>query len=154
MPELLSGFNFEVVLSPSGQGGDEALSRIAAFSAVSGLDLTLDLEELAEGGYNHGRRRLVKGARGGDLTLKRGLTQDAAFWSWVQRCLSGPYPLPYVDGEIRVYPALWDSGPPARYRFRCGIASSVKGPALEATGTSVPIEELVIAHEGLSRVGP
>ena len=142
MSELLSGFNFEVVLSPSGQGGDEGLSRIAAFSGVSGLDLSLEIEELKEGGYNFGPRRLVKGARGGDLTLKRGLTRDAA------------YPLPYLDGEVLVHGPARGSGPPARFRFRNGIASSVKGPSLEAAGGAIPLEELVIAHEGLSRVLP
>ncbi len=156
MSELLSGFNFEVVLEPSGAGGAEGLSRSAAFSEVSGLELSVDLEAINEGGYHHGQRQLWKRARPGNLVLKRGLTEDRAFWIWVQRCMQGPFPLPYVSGEILVYPpAGAAAGPAARWVFENGLAVKVSAPGLQAAGGgTVPIEELHIALEALARVEP
>lgn len=153
MADLLSIFNFEVILTPSQEGGDEALARSAAFAEVSGLEVSVSLEALAEGGYNTGMRQLVKGPEGGTLVLKRGLTSDPGFWTWVQRCLSGPFPLPYITGEVRALPPGGDRSAAARWTFTNGIARKVSGPSLQASSSgNVPLEELHIAHEGLRRL--
>lgn len=152
MAELLSSFNFEVILAPSQQGDDEALTRAASFSEVTGLEVSISTEALAEGGYNTGMRQLVKGPEAGTLVLKRGLTSDMGFWTWVQRCLSGPFPLPYIGGEIRLLPPNGDRGAAAKWSFVNGLAKKVSGPSLQGAGSgNVPIEELHIAHEGLRR---
>lgn len=151
---FLSQFNFEVHLSESGHGGDEALVGSAAFSEVSGLDISLEIRAVREGGYNAGVRRLVGKTSSGNLVLKRGLTRDGGFWLWVQRCFENRYPLPYIGGSIEVYPAGVDrdSAQPARWVFDNGIATKVSMAGLDAkAGTAVPIEELHIAHEGLRR---
>jgi phage tail-like protein len=88
------------------------------------------------------------------LVLKRGLSTDRAFWAWVQRCIDGPFPLPYVDGEILCYPTSGATGTPARWVFVNGIATKVRSADLSATGSQVAIEELHIAHEGLRREDP
>ncbi len=151
----LSQFNFEVLISPSGYGEPEKITQTAAFSEVTGLQIDVATEALREGGYNHGVRQLVTKTTHPDLVLKRGLTSDEGFWEWVQRCLSGDYPLPYVSGEIRVYGAnknLANAAPPAIWHFEHGIATQVSAPNLDATASGqVPIEELHIAHENLTR---
>src|SRR5262245_59036910 len=102
--DLLSTFNFEVTLRPSGRGGDEALARRAGFSEVSGLEIGIESIAFQEGGYNVGQRRLVGKTTNPELVLKRGLTADAGFWQWIQACFDGTFPLPYVGGTIAVYP--------------------------------------------------
>jgi phage tail-like protein len=156
MAELLSVFNFEVVLVPWGASGAEGLRQAAGFSEVSGLELSIELEPVNEGGYNAGARQLFKRVRPGNLVLKRGLTQDRSFWDWAQRCMSGPFPLPYVSGEVIVYGASGPAqGAQARWSFVNGLAVKVSAPGLQAAGSGgVPIEELHIAHEGLARVMP
>ena len=78
--EFLSTFNFEVILTPSGYGGDEDVTRAADFSDVSGLELTLEHTEIREGGYNVGVRRLIGKTSSPEIVLKRGMTRDAGFW--------------------------------------------------------------------------
>lgn len=153
MPEFFSGFNFVVVLSPSGRGGDEALTRSASFSEVTGLEVSVSTEPLAEGGYNVGMRQLVKGPQSGTLVFKRGIATDNGFWIWVHRCLAGPFPLPYIAGEVRLHPPSGDRTVSARWVFVNGIANKVSGPSLAAAGGgTMAMEELHIAHEGLRRL--
>lgn len=162
MPEdkdLLSLFNFEVHLGTSGFGGDEGLVADAkgAFSEVTGLEFNLEHTEIREGGYNAGSRQLVGKTSHPVLVLKRGVSLDTAFWDWIQRCVDGSYPLPYINGAVFMYPPSGDRAKdlPAVWTFVNGIATSVKSADLNAgSASSVPIEELHIAHEGLRRYRP
>jgi phage tail-like protein len=153
-PKLLSLFNFEVHLSPSGRGGDESFTRIASFSEVTGLETNIEIRELREGGYNEGVRRLVGKTSHPNLVFKRGVTLDRSFWELIQRCVNGQYPLPYVSGSILQFPPNPAEGEASAtsWTFKNGIVTKVKSADLNATsGNAVAIEEIHIAHEGLSR---
>jgi phage tail-like protein len=153
--DLLSLFNFEVHLTPSGRGGDEAFTSTAAFSEITGLELNIEIKELREGGYNQGVRRLVGKTSHPNLVLKRGVTLDTGFWELVQRCVDGTYPLPYLSGSILQFPPdqARDELTAARWEFTNGIVTKVKSADPNATNaTAVAIEEIHIAHEGLERV--
>ncbi len=151
---LLTNYNFAVQIELSGLGGDEglALGARGAFSEVSGLEITLEPVTFREGGYNRGVRQLVGKTTNPPLVLKRGLSLDPAFWTWVQHCLNGTFPLPYVAGTVRVYQAGGAAAPAGVWRFENGIVNKVKAADLNAAaGREVPLEELHIVHEGLSR---
>lgn len=149
MADPISPFNFEVLITPSGQGGDEGVARTAAFSGVTGLEISIESTPLREGGYNAGTRQLLGKASSPALVLKRGLTSDRSFWDWVQRCFDGPYPLPYASGEVTVLAP--DGEPVARFSFRNAICTKVRTADLDASSTQVAIEELTLSHEGLVR---
>lgn len=151
MPRFLTAFRFDVILfDPSGDA--PAWGRSAAFSAVTGLEVEVEMESFREGGYHLGQRQLPGKTTSPTLVLKRGATTDPGFWEWVRACTSGPYPLPYVDGEVLVYEnGDRDAAPSAIYAFHNGVVTKVKHADLDAKGTDVPIEELHIAHEGLER---
>jgi len=154
---LLSRFRFLVQIDLSGQGGDEGLAQgDGAFSEVTGLELTIEPTTFREGGYHLGPRQLIGKTTTTALVLKRGVSLNAAFWTWIQRCTNGTYPLPYVSGAIHVQPPDGDaSGDEAVWTFVNGIVTKVKSADLNATtAQDVPIEELHIVHEGLSRGGP
>lgn len=158
-PAFLASFRYAVEITPSGFGGDNGLGAPSrgAFSEVSGIERTVEIRDVREGGYNAGMRRLVDKTTHAPLVLKRGMTLDAAFWAWIERCVAGDYPLPYVDGTILVFPpdTATDDAGAARFVFRNGIATKVVGPTLNAgDATTVPLEELHIAHEGLGRAAP
>jgi phage tail-like protein len=155
-PDFLSQFRFTVVIEPSGLGGDEALALASrgAFSEVTGLEITLEPTSFREGGYNRGPRQLVGKTTTQPLVLKRGLSLDPGFWLWVQRCVDGTFPLPYVSGSLVVLPPSGE-GPGATWRFVNGIVTKVKAADLNAASArEVPVEELHIVHEGLSRELP
>lgn len=155
---FLAGFNFAVHVELSGFGGDEGLAlgnRRGAFSEVQGLEMTLEPLSFREGGYNRGARQLVGKASHPALVLKRGLSLDPAFWNWIQRCVDGSFPLPYVAGTIRVLTAAGSAGEAAIWRFENGIATKVRAADLDAANArEVALEELHIVHEGLYREGP
>ena len=151
---FLSQFNFAVQIELSGLGGDEglALASRGAFSEVQGLEITLEPVTIREGGYNRGPRQLVGKTSTVPLILKRGLTLDQSFWLWIQRCLDGNFPLPYVSGTVRVYPPAGATAFGTSWRFVNGIATKVKAADLNAAGArDVAVEELHIIHEGLTR---
>jgi phage tail-like protein len=154
---LLTRFRFVVHIDLSGQGGDEGLARgQGAFSEVTGLELTIEPTTFREGGYHRGPRQLIGKTTTVPLVLKRGVSLDQAMWTWIQRCTDGSYPLPYVAGAIHVQPPDGDaSGDEAIWSFVNGIVTKVKSADLNATNAQdVPIEELHIVHEGLSRGEP
>lgn len=154
-PVFLSPFNFAVHIELSGLGDDEGLAqgnRRGAFSEVQGLEISVEAVSLREGGYNRGARQLVGKTTNPPLILKRGLSLDAGFWKWVRRCLEGPYPLPYVSGTVRVLQAKGSSGPAGVWHFDNAIVTKIKGADLNAANArEVPLEELHLVHEGLSR---
>jgi phage tail-like protein len=152
---LLARFNFLVDINASGYGGDTGLAYGAkgAFSEVTGLELTLEPVTFREGGYHGGPRQLVGKTTATTLVLKRGVALDSAFWDWIARCTDGTYPLPYVQGAIHMQPSDGAvSGNAAMWSFINGIVTKVKSADLSAIDPKdVPIEELHIVHEGLSR---
>lgn len=154
---LLSSFNFAVQIELSGLGGDDGLALRArgAFSEVQGLEITLEPVSFREGGYNAGARQLVGKTTHPPLILKRGLSLDTAFWTWVNRCLDGTFPLPYVCGTVRVLPASGEGATAGVWRFENAIANKVKAADLNAgSGREVALEELHLVHEGLRRETP
>ena len=102
--EFLTSFNFLVTISSF---GDLYLGELedgrGAFSEVSGLETSLEKTEVREGGYNQGARQLIGRTTNPELVFKRGVSVNMAFWRWMERCVNGPYPLPYIDGEILIY---------------------------------------------------
>lgn len=154
--QLLTTFNFEVQITAT---GDDALKELAnargAFSEVSGLEINIKKREIREGGFNTGARQLVTDTTHPEIVLKRGLTLNTAFWRWIQRSTHGPYPLPYVRGKIFIYPpsVKRNEAEAAKWCFENAIVTKVNTADLNAvSASSVPIEELHIAHEGLTRV--
>lgn len=151
---LLTGFNFAVHIELSGLGGDEglALGARGAFSEVQGLETTIEPVSLREGGYNRGVRQLVGKTTHPPLVLKRGLSLDPAFWTWIRRCVDGRYPLPYVSGSIHIRQARGEGATEGVWRFENGIVNKVRAGDLNAANSrEVALEELHIVHEGLYR---
>ncbi|MFN9624267.1 MAG: phage tail protein [Cyanobacteriota bacterium] len=156
----LSPFRFRVDLEPSDFEGLEELRRgQGAFAEVQGLEISLEAVTFREGGYNQGPRQLIGKTSTQPLVLKRGLSLDTGFWSWVQRCGDGRYPLPYVNGTVRCFPPgadpLGSGGPEGTWKFVNAIATKVTCAAFNARQSSeVALEELHLVHEGLRRVLP
>lgn len=155
---LLTRYNFRVEIVLSGLGGDEGLAQGSpdnpkgAFSEVQGLEMGIEAVTFREGGYHSGQRQLAGKTTSVPLILKRGLSLDGAFWTWIRRCTEGGYPLPYVAGSIFVAGPDRSKDEAAEFRFVNGLAIKAKTADLTAGASSdLPIEELHIVHEGLWR---
>src|SRR5205823_5149306 len=55
---------------------------LAAFSECDGLEMTMDVKTIREGGNNTRQIRLIGAANYGVVTLKRGMTANFDLWDW------------------------------------------------------------------------
>ena len=118
----------------------------AAFSECSGLDVQIEKEVYQEGGVNDQQRIFLKHAKFGDLTLKRGMTDDDGFWQWVSQSLkAGPKRRQNIN--ILVFN---QAGETLQVWHLVGaVPVGWKTPSLKADSNAVALEELVLAYEGL-----
>ncbi len=125
---------------------------VAGFQEASGLELSLEVEEVLEGGVNEFVWRLPKGVKTGTLVLKRGVSR-AELWEWfnqVQRALTFKEPL-----ETRtIYLVLLDAAGEEALRLALNGAYPVKwtGPEFKADASSVALESLEFVYTGIARV--
>ena len=119
----------------------------AAFSECSGLDVQIEKEVYQEGGVNEQQRIFLKHAKFGDLTLKRGITDDPAFWSWISQSLTaGDRRRRNIN--ILVFNQAGETM--QAWRLMGAVPVAWKTPSLKADSNTVALEELVLSYEGLS----
>lgn len=143
-----TGFNFAVEISVEGVNNKVCN---AAFSDCDGLEMTMDVKTIREGGNNARQIRLTGPMTFGMLTLKRGMTRTFDLWDWMARLQSSPGLR--ADAEVVLFAA---DGSTERARFllsRC-VPAKLKAPALNAKEGGVAIEELQLAYESLSLKKP
>jgi phage tail-like protein len=123
----------------------------AAFSECDGLEMTMEVKTIREGGNNGRQIRLSGPLSFGQLTLKRGMTASFDLWDWFNRTVSDP--ALRADAEVVLFAP---DGQTERVRFalaRC-VPVKLKAPALNAKDGMVAIEELQLAYESLTLKPP
>ncbi len=138
-----TGFNFAVEIAVPGVA--QRLCH-AAFSDCEGLEMTMEVKTLREGGNNGRQIRLAGPLSFGLVTLKRGMTRSFDLWNWMARAVSDP--ALRADAEIVLLAA---DGQAVNARFvlsRC-LPARLKAPTLNARDGGVAIEELQLAYEAL-----
>ncbi len=118
----------------------------ASFTECSGLGVNIKKETYLEGGVNDQQRIVLGHAEFTDVTLKRGMTDDLAFWGWITFALTGTR-----SSRRNVNILLFNQ---AGETMMCwtligAIPISWKAPGFQADGNSVAIEEVTLAYEGL-----
>ncbi len=126
----------------------------AAFQECDGLEMTMEVKTIREGGNNGTQIRLTGPITYSQLTLKRGMTANFDLWDWfsyMQR--PGGAQLRASRAEVVL---LSPDGQSERARFvlvRC-LPVKLKGPALNAKDGVIAIEEMQLAYESLSLKKP
>ena len=119
----------------------------AAFSECDGLEMTMDVKTIREGGNNGKQIRLTGPLNYGTLTLKRGMTATFDLWHWFNLMLTRPETR--ADAEVVIFAA---DGQTERARFilsRC-VPTKLKAPPLNAKDGMVAVEEFQLAYESLA----
>jgi phage tail-like protein len=120
--------------------------KVAGFSECAGLDASLEVFEIKEGGVNDHVWKCPTRAMHGNITLKHGviyLYDD--LWSWHYEFVKGTGKR--KDGIITL---MDDQRRPAKvWKFAKGLPVKWVGPGLNASQSAIAIESLEIAHEGL-----
>jgi phage tail-like protein len=143
-----TAFNFSIEIDVPGVA-NEVCS--ASFSECDGLEMTMEVKTIREGGNNGRQIRLTGPTAYGTLTLKRGMTDSFDLWDWFTAVQERP--ALRADAEVVVYAPDRET---ERARFvlsRC-LPVKLKAPPLNAKDGGVAIEELQLAYEALTFVRP
>ncbi len=142
-----TAFNFAVEVRVPGVA-EEVCG--AAFAECDGMEMTMDVKTIREGGNNDRQIRFAGPLGFGQLTLKRGMTSSLDLWNWIQSSVANPGLR--ADAEVVLFDA---DGKTRRASFRLSrcVPIKLKAPALNAKDGMVAIEELQIAYESLSIKG-
>lgn len=131
-------FNFQLVIDNVPLG---------AFSEVSGLTAEGDAVDYREGTDLPSSVRKLPGLRKyGNLTLKRGYTQDKSLWNWYANIVNG------VADRRNVTIVLMNERrePVLRWNAENAWINKIEGPAMKASGNEVAMESVELVHEGLT----
>jgi phage tail-like protein len=139
-------FNFSVEINRGQSGGPLAA---AAFSECDGLEMTMDVKTIREGGSNDRPIRVNGAVNYSNLTLKRGMTSNFDLWTWFQDSIADPRLR--ADAEV-VMLAADGTKEQARFQLSRCVPVKLKAPALSAKDGTVAIEEIQIAYETLKFV--
>jgi len=160
----LLGFNFLVSITDSQPVSSFSLGNLvlavagnqasAGFSEISGLEASMDVENYDAGGANGGALRFPGRIKWANLVFKRGVlasrdpSDTSDFWAWLQGYLDGQGVR--KDGTITL---LDETGAPALvWGWQRGLPMKWTGASLNAQTSAVAIEQIDIAHEGLTLV--
>ncbi|HET9933441.1 MAG TPA: phage tail protein [Polyangiaceae bacterium] len=138
-----TSFNFSIEINVP---GISSRACNAAFAECDGLEITMDVKTIREGGNNGRQVRLSGPQNFGQLTLKRGMTASFELWDWVAGVLENPGLR--ADAEVVL---LAPDGQKERARFllsRC-LPIKLKAPPLNSKDGMVAVEELQLAYESL-----
>jgi phage tail-like protein len=139
-----TAFNFSVEINKS---GDKEILCAAAFSDCDGLDITMDVKTIREGGNNGKQIRFTGAFNYGQVTLKRGMTTNFDLWDWVNETLTNPSLR--ADAQIVLLGADHKTERVGFVLSRC-LPTKIKAPALNAKDGMVAIEELQLTYESLT----
>jgi phage tail-like protein len=120
----------------------------AGFAEVGGLSMEQDIIEYREGSDTATARKLPGLRKYGNISLKRGYTQNRDLWNWRKTTIDG-----LTERKSGAVILRDEAGEAAlRWEFREGWVSKYEGPALKATANEAAMESIEIAVEDLALV--
>jgi phage tail-like protein len=142
-PYPFIAFNFSVEIHR-----EDSPTRVcsAYFSECDGLEMTMEVKTIREGGNNDTQIRLTGPRNYGQLSLKRGMTDNFDLWDWFNTVLTNPKFRANVEVVLRAE----NKTPRVHFILTRCLPIKLKAPALNAKDGIVAIEELQIAYESLS----
>ena len=142
-----TAFNFSIEITKAGEASQLCS---AAFSECDGLEMTMDVKTIREGGANARQVRLSGAVAYGQLTLKRGMTANFDLWDWFSAVLDDPS----LRASAEVVMLAPDGTARARFVLDRCVPVKLKAPVLNAKEGAVAIEELQLAYESLAHKAP
>ena len=120
--------------------------KVSGFSEASGLAIETAVETFREGGENTHEIELAGPSKfASKLTLKRGLADADALWSWYQEVMSG------LIKRKNVTITLLNHAGEEKWHWVISKACPVKwsGPEFRAGTADVAFESIELVHRGL-----
>jgi phage tail-like protein len=120
----------------------------ASFAECDGLEMTMEIKTIREGGNNGRQIRLSGPMSYGQLVLKRGMTKDSDLWDWFNDVNDDPS----LRATAEVVMFSSEEGKyeeRARFTLTGCVPVKLKAPPLNAKDGLIAIEELQVAYEKL-----
>jgi phage tail-like protein len=124
----------------------------ASFSECDGLEMTMEVKTIREGGNNGRMVRLTGPVSYGQLSLKRGMTATFDLWDWFDAVVQNP--ALRADAEVVLFAPDGLQTERVRFVLTGCVPVKLKAPPLNAKDGGVAIEELQLAYESLSLKRP
>ncbi|HWS99298.1 MAG TPA: phage tail protein [Pyrinomonadaceae bacterium] len=149
-------FNFEVsfFIDPLDSDQEGSLNNpicSGAFSECTGLEATMEPKVVKEGGRNYGAAQRVGPVTFATVILRRGMTTNGDLWVWFNRVTQGEYGY-RLGARIQIRDGAQSEPPVMEWKLTNVLPVKFKSADMNAKATEVGIEELHLAHEGLSLV--
>ena len=123
-------------------------TTVAGFAEVGGLMMEQDIIEYREGSDTATVRKLPGLRKYGNISLKRGYTQNRELWDWRKTTIDGT--TERKSGAIILRDEAGEAA--LRWEFREGWVSKYEGPALKATANEAAMESIEIAVEDVQLI--
>jgi len=130
-----------------GSGNSPVPLCSGAFSECTGLEATMEPKVIKEGGRNWGVIQRSGPVTFGTVVLKRGMTTTRDLYKWFELVGNGSYAY-----RLAATITMFDRSGKATlsWKLEKALPTKFKAADLNAKSTDVGIEELHLAHEGLS----
>lgn len=142
---------FETTARRDTPGSQTSLALCSgAFSECSGLEATMEPFVIRPGGLNYGAVQRVGKVTFATVVLRRGMTTTQHLWKWFAMVSGGEQPAyAYrLDAKVTVFDHAGE--PRLRWKLARALPVKFKAAELNAVSINVGIEELQLAHEGLT----
>lgn len=147
----LTTFRFDVVLDlDEPTAGLESPLCEAAFADCDGLDLSMTHKTVESGGVNDRQQHLIGPVSNGQLTLKRGMTDNLQLWTWFSQ---GTRPGSVLTAHAEITMRTAAGEPATQFTVLGCLPVKMRAPGLNARDGMVAVEELTLVYEQLL-VGP
>jgi len=148
---VISLIDSSSLLGASGSISQSAIFDVAVggFSECSGLEMSMQPDEFKEGGNNGFIHKFPTRVTWSNIVLKKGIGAGTALWDWQYGFAVGRGRR--RDGVIMLL-TDFQQQPNNIWQFRRGLPVKYTGPSMNATQSSVAIEAIEIAHEGIYQV--
>jgi phage tail-like protein len=158
----LTGFRFAVSFSDQSNPGGGLLSTIGSllslggvsltvggFSEISGLDASIEMFDYKEGGRNDYVHKFATRASFGNLSFKRGVALTPDLWQWFDKVRHGSFG---ARRGVTITHLQADGSAGLVWNVNRALPLKYTGPSWNAGASSVAIESIEMAHEGLELV--
>jgi phage tail-like protein len=147
-PWHVFGFQVDFVQDPIKGGGSSPVALCSgAFAECTGLEATMEPKVIKEGGRNYGVIQRSGPVTFATVIFKRGMTATRDLYKWFELVGNGAY-----SYRLAATITMFDSSGKGVLSWKLEKALPVKFKAadLNAKSADIGIEELHVAHEGLS----
>jgi phage tail-like protein len=131
--------------------------QIGSFMEISGLEVSVETEDIQEGGQNSFVHKMPGRMTWPDITLKRGITQTDGLLKWLNKS-SGEQFAANGNKLTRSTAAITLMGPGGErlraWEFDGAFPIKWTGPSFAVSSNDMAVEELVITHHGFRASDP